>query len=154
MKTIDGFPDYRITEDGRVFSLFSGDFMALKESNFGYLRIGLRRNTKQKFVLVHRLVACAYIPNPKNKPQVNHKNGNKKDNRVENLEWVTASENHRHAFDVLGKISPRKRLTEEEISCIRFFANNDRVTNPILCRIFNLNKSTIYKIMQKKGCYA
>lgn len=71
----------------------------LKQSNTQYAHITLRRNGENFTRLVHRLIAIHFIPNPENKPHINHLNGIKRDNRIENLEWCTTSENVRHAFD-------------------------------------------------------
>lgn len=65
----------------------------------GYMQVALSVNKKHACFKVHRLVAKAFIPNPENKPQVNHKDGNKLNNNVNNLEWVTCSENHSHAYN-------------------------------------------------------
>lgn len=69
----------------------------------GYVEVILSTKNKGKHKLVHRLVCESFIPNPQAKPCVNHKDGNKTNNCVLNLEWVTYSENERHSFDVLGK---------------------------------------------------
>lgn len=94
--------DYEISNFGRVKSLIKGRIMALT-NNDGYLYVKLRGGKHKR---VHRVVAQVFIPNPENKPGVNHINGNKQDNRVSNLEWVTAKENMRHAME-LGLI-PKK----------------------------------------------
>lgn len=73
-------------------------------SKKGYKRIGLVKDNKRTYFSMHRLVATAFIPNPENKPCVNHINGIKNDNRIENLEWCTQSENVKHGFDVLNRV--------------------------------------------------
>lgn len=65
----------------------------------GYIVTDLNKNNKRKTKYIHRLVAEAFIPNPENKPCVNHKDGNKLNNKISNLEWVTYSENNKHAWD-------------------------------------------------------
>ena len=95
-KDIDGFVGkYQISNMGRVRSLHWNKEIILKGgiSKFGYRRVVLTNNNYRKYYAIHRLVALAFIPNPENKPEVNHKDENKLNNRVDNLEWVTCKEN-------------------------------------------------------------
>lgn len=103
---IKGFPEYYVTDNGDVYSRKKdGRFrkMKLSKNKDGYLCVGLVKNKKQKTKRVNRLVAETFIPNINNLPQVNHKNGIKTDNRVENLEWISASGNTKHTYDVLHR---------------------------------------------------
>lgn len=86
-------------------------------SKCGYYHTTLSLNSKKETVLIHRIIAIAFLPNQNNLPQVNHKDGNKLNNAVENLEWVTASANHIHAASIglKGKFSNDKvALVREE----------------------------------------
>lgn len=91
-------PNYGVTEDGKVFSVARNCELSPKRNHDGYLRIQLWEHGKCHFVSIHRLIAETFIPNPDNKPFVNHIDGNKQNNRVENLEWCTQQENIKHAW--------------------------------------------------------
>lgn len=96
--------DIEVHPDGRTRLLKTMMETFGRESTHGYKRITLGYDKyKRKDYRVHRLVAETFIENPLNKPFINHKNGNKQDNRVENLEWCTPKENSRHLVDVLKK---------------------------------------------------
>lgn len=86
MKKIKDY-EYYVTKDGKVISIRSGKEMCQWIDNVGYKQCNLYKDGKKKYVRIHRLVAEAFIPNPLNLTQVNHKDGNKLNNNVDNLEW-------------------------------------------------------------------
>lgn len=92
---------YQVSNLGNLKRLFKNKERMLsgREDKDGYIEVILSRKQSKKFCRLHRLVAEAFIPNIDNKPQVNHKDRNKKNNKVENLEWVTCSENTIHTFE-------------------------------------------------------
>lgn len=95
----EGF--YQVSNFARIKSFYKGKVKILKLalSSKGHLRAHLYKDGKTKLLFVHVLVAKAFIPNPENKPCVNHKDGNKQNNSIDNLEWVTQSENVKHAYE-------------------------------------------------------
>ena len=101
MKKIEGYEYYWVSEEGFVLSMSDKGVRILKpdRSRGQYYCVTLSRAGRVKRFLIHRLVAEYYIPNPDGKPEVNHKDGNKLNNHVDNLEWVTQSENQLHAFE-------------------------------------------------------
>jgi hypothetical protein len=97
---------YSIDRDGTIYSHKNNKTTVLKPRMYpnGYMHIKFRKNGKEYSELVHRLIAYVFISKPAGKDFINHKNGIKHDNRIENLEWVTKSENMFHASRVLGKM--------------------------------------------------
>ena len=120
-KDIEGYEEiYQVSDLGRIKSLsitikngMGNQFISKtiilngKINQYGYIDIGLYKLGVVKFYKAHRIVALAFIPNPENKPTVNHKWGDKLDNRSVALEWATYAENTQHSFKVLGRRAPQ-----------------------------------------------
>lgn len=140
---------YCVLADGRIFSLFNMDYINGTLSVDGYKKVGMITNSgKWASFSVSRLVARAFIPNPENKPEVNHIDGNKLNNSVENLEWVYSWENMEHAL----KHGLRKfALTDDLIHqiCHRL-QNNYRVID--IMDELSVPKHAVLGI--KSGCHA
>ena len=132
--------DYIITEQGDVVNKRTGRKLKPQPNGKGYLRVGIGK----KLMFVHRLVAEKYVPNPDGKPQVNHIDGDKTNNRAENLEWVSNSENRKHAvkngYQVHGEQCPWAKLTEADVSIIRSLPDK---THTELAEQFGVSVSTI-----------
>ena len=138
----------RITRDGRRWK---GRVLSTSKVSSGYLHTVLSVDGKYDHVYVHRLVADAFVPNPQGKLEVNHKDGNKKNNVASNLEWVTHSENGLHSFRVLGrkaaksmlgKPSPCRKLTDEQVAEIR----TGKKSCYALAREYGVSDSTIQNV--------
>jgi len=156
---------YQISNVGRIAScdrirndgnFYSGCIRKLDMTLSGYLRIGLTNWIgERKRYSVARLVAIHFIPNPENKPQVNHINGDKLDNRVENLEWCTSKENIRHAFEnglkvsKVGENQNLAKLTNSDIDYIRYLLSTNTAQREI-ARIFNVSDALISLIKHNK----
>ena len=161
-KAVKGYEGrYKILENGDVVRLIKGS--RNKDGNKvlkhwldkdGYHTVTLWKDRKPKQFRVHRLVAEAFIDNPNNLPQVNHLDGNKNNNAVTNLEWVTLERNIRHAFEIgiykRGEERGNSKLTNDEVRWIRknYIKGSRTVGAKPLARKFGVTETCIYYIVR------
>lgn len=142
---------YYINEFGVLKNILNGKEYKGTKSKNGYLRVDISINGKRKVVFLHRLVAETFIPNLENKPQVNHINGIKTDNRVENLEWVNAKENTQHAV----KIGLINTISQGGKKCVQkdLEGNIIKIFNSIseAARFINGKDSSINRVCRGKS---
>jgi predicted XRE-type DNA-binding protein len=127
--------------------------LCIRHNRYGYPEVRLTVNNKTKRFNVHRLVAEAFIPNPENKPIVNHKDGFKKNNCVGNLEWVTAKENTQHAINMrlmgsVGESNHNSKFKRKDIIKIRKMYATGKFKQVELADIFNTNQPHISAIVR------
>ncbi len=126
-----------------------------KTDRYGYLHLSLSRNGKKRWFTVHRLVAGAFIPNPKGLKAVNHKDGDKKNNHFENLEWVTCSQNTQHAYDTglhsqVGSKNASSKLTEQDVIAIRKLYATGEYKQKELAVKFSTSNGNMCNIINRK----
>jgi glucan-binding YG repeat protein len=170
-KDIPGYEGYyQISSKGKVRSLdrvlsedsmgrsnrVKGRPMKIRLDKKGYCTVGVSKDSVKKHLKVHRLVAQAFISNPHNKPQVNHINGDKTDNRVENLEWCTQRENNIHALKEGLRVSEKgekhgqAKLKEEQVIEIRKLAKDAQRTQQSIADEFNVSRRLVGMITNRQ----
>lgn len=165
MKKIKGYEElYSITKEGKVWShpkfygykYNKGKWLKPILQNTGYYGVTLWKNNKQNMQNIHRLIGIYFISNPKNKPEINHINGIKTDNRTENLEWCTSLENSQHAWKTglinnKGENATNAKLTQKQVNEIR--NNHNEIKNPIKNKIwenYNISHRHYYSILNNE----
>lgn len=151
---VENFPKYLVSRDGSVFSCKSGAIKKLspRKTKKGYLEVYLRKDDKRYCLRVHRLVALTFIKNPFLKKEVNHKNGVKTDNRVENLEWSTPLENTRHSIEVL-KIDRWKNIRKIHVSQYDTVKRliKEGLSKSAISRLFGTSPNSVRRVLREVG---
>ena len=150
---------YKIDEYGNIWSInFAGGSKAKKLkpilSPGGYLYVNIYKNKKHRALRLNRAVALAFIPNPENKPEVNHKDGVKTNNHMDNLEWATHIENQQHRREILGKNTRGEnngmaKLTEIQVREI--LSQQGLKTQEALGEKYGVSHSIIGRIFRREG---
>lgn len=154
----NGYSGYSVSTLGAVRKDATGRIVPAHKSPNGYLRAGVRSDDGKKGDYIHRIVAKTWVPNPEGKAEVNHKNGDKTDNRPENLEWMTHAENIAHAIKYLGRGTrqlkaeghPNRKLTVAAVRSIRSLAELGE-TRASISRSFGVAPITVKLIIERRA---
>lgn len=147
-----GFDKYCACRSGRIYSLRAGRYLTPVVQKSGYCHVTLSQDGKKSNFLVHRLIAIAFIPNPDEKPTVNHKDGNKQNNSLGNLEWMTQKEQIHHALLtglMGGTRNPDRALDDEQAHQVcKLIADSWR--NKDIAQAMNIDQQLVANIRYGK----
>lgn len=153
---IHNYPIYELSMDGTVRNSITGKILKPNLHHQGYYNIWLRNGRCKKVVLIHRLIAEHFIPNPDGKPFINHIDGNKTNNTISNLEWCTSSENAIHArrlgmcADNRGSRNAAAKLTENQVLNIKCLLKMKMLMKDI-AKLYNIGITQISYIKLGKS---
>lgn len=166
-KDIEGYEEfYQISSHGNVkclsrrvngrYGILPEKLMSIWRNHRGYRMITIHKNGKKKGTPVHILVANAFVPNPENKPEVNHLDGDKENNYFKNLERATRLENQHHSIHVLGnhfwgEKHSMSKLTEEKVKEIILLYRSGKYTYVSLAKLFMMEETQIARIIKRKS---
>ena len=149
------FNDYIIYEDGTIKSLLTGKLITKRIGPKGYYQVNLCINKKCKTFMLHRLIASLFIDNPNNLPCINHRDGNKLNNVLSNLEWITHKGNTQHAFamglihSAKGKGTLNGKFTEDDVRVIRLLGEQG-VSQYKIADMYKVTRCAIQQIINRK----
>lgn len=150
--------NYEVSNYGNVRNLKTGRIMKAHKcgNGVGYLQVVLSLNGEKKHITIHRLVALAFLPNPYNKREVNHKDGNKRNNLLSNLEWATSRENSVHAVETklqpvpLGEDAANAKLSNVKVLKIRELFATGTYKHRELSEMFGVGRRTITQVVNRQ----
>jgi hypothetical protein len=149
-ETIKDFNEYEVSTTGLVRSKSTNKLLTPSKLRNGYMNIKLYQNFKQKNLLLHRVIAIAFIPNPDNRKTVNHKDSNRANNSLDNLEWSTQSANVIHGYtdglhNTKGVKNGNSKLTAEQVLKIR----EDQRSYPEIAIDYSIAPTTVGNIKNR-----
>lgn len=148
IEVLKDYPNYSVNSLGEVYSIRRDKILKPYINHRGYEQVRLYNKAGSKMFTVHRLVAEMFLPNPNKLPFINHKDGDKQHNHLDNLEWCTAQENTDHAMRN-GKF--KSKLTDTDVFNIRYLAATSSLTHTEIAKRLGITRMMVWRTVNNKS---